>query len=143
MPKRTKPESDDENDLQANNHNTNDHEEAKDESNVIVDDPGSDSDSDIGPQPLGAADLENVSKKKAKILKHERVYIENLPSTTQYEKSLMHRDVVNFVTTTKTDFILTTSIDGHVKFWKKSEEGIEFVKHFKAHLGAIVCRNFH
>lgn len=36
----------------------------------------------------------------------------------------------------RTDFIITASVDGHVKFWKKQEEGIEFVKHFRAHLGA-------
>ncbi|NXF41454.1 PPWD1 protein, partial [Nyctibius bracteatus] len=34
-----------------------------------------------------------------------------------------------------TDFIITASHDGHVKFWKKIEEGIEFVKHFRSHLG--------
>lgn len=34
------------------------------------------------------------------------------------------------------DFIVTASCDGHVKFWKKKEEeGIEFVKHFRSHLG--------
>ena len=36
----------------------------------------------------------------------------------------------------RTGFILTASCDGHVKFWKKCEEGgIEFVKHFRSHLG--------
>ena len=35
--------------------------------------------------------------------------------------------------------MITTSIDGHVKFWKKTEKGIEFVKHFKSHLGAIIA----
>ena len=35
----------------------------------------------------------------------------------------------------RTDFIATASQDGHLKFWKKLEEGIEFVKHFRAHLG--------
>lgn len=35
----------------------------------------------------------------------------------------------------RTDFIITASQDGHVKFWKKKEdEGIEFVKHFRSHL---------
>uniref|UniRef100_H2YC15 peptidylprolyl isomerase n=1 Tax=Ciona savignyi TaxID=51511 RepID=H2YC15_CIOSA len=38
-----------------------------------------------------------------------------------------------------TDFVLTASSDGHVKFWKKQERGVEFVKHFRAHLGAITC----
>lgn len=36
----------------------------------------------------------------------------------------------------RTDFIITASQDGHVKFWKKKEDqGIEFVKHFRSHLG--------
>lgn len=36
----------------------------------------------------------------------------------------------------RTDFVITASQDGHVKFWKKNEdEGIEFVKHFRSHLG--------
>lgn len=36
----------------------------------------------------------------------------------------------------RTDFVITASQDGHVKFWKKKEdEGIEFVKHFRSHLG--------
>ena len=35
----------------------------------------------------------------------------------------------------RTDFIITGSCDGHIKFWKKQEEGVEFVKHFRGHLG--------
>lgn len=35
-------------------------------------------------------------------------------------------------------FLLTTSIDGHLKLWKKQEDGIEFVKHYRASLKAIV-----
>lgn len=35
----------------------------------------------------------------------------------------------------RTDFLVTASADGHVKFWKKKEQGVEFVKHFRAHLG--------
>lgn len=45
--------------------------------------------------------------------------------------------------TPNTHFILTTSVDGHLKFWKKQapaagEAGIEFVKHFRAHLSPIL-----
>ncbi|MEE6458392.1 hypothetical protein FKM82_000276 [Ascaphus truei] len=54
-----------------------------------------------------------------------------------YERSYMHRDVITHIVCTKTDFIITASHDGHVKFWKKVEEGIEFVKHFRSHLGVI------
>jgi peptidylprolyl isomerase domain and WD repeat-containing protein 1 len=50
----------------------------------------------------------------------------------------MHRDNVAFVTMTpSTDFLITTSVDGVVKFWKKMAEGIEFVKMFRAHQGEI------
>ena len=35
----------------------------------------------------------------------------------------------------RTEFLITASCDGHIKFWKKQDEGIEFVKHFKAHMG--------
>jgi peptidylprolyl isomerase domain and WD repeat-containing protein 1 len=49
----------------------------------------------------------------------------------------MHRDNISFVACTKSDFIITASCDGHVKFWKKIEDGIEFVKHFRAHLHPI------
>jgi peptidylprolyl isomerase domain and WD repeat-containing protein 1 len=67
----------------------------------------------------------------------------------------MHRDVINYSVMTKyvassrlrafewltptsrTDFLITTSIDGHLKLWKKQEAGIEFVKHYRAHLTPI------
>ena len=41
-----------------------------------------------------------------------------------YEKSYMHRDFVTFVAVTPgTDFFITASHDGHLKFWKKRFEG--------------------
>ena len=50
----------------------------------------------------------------------------------------MHRDTLNFVCATRgTDFVITTSVDGHLKLWKKQEVGIEFVKHYRAHLQAV------
>jgi peptidylprolyl isomerase domain and WD repeat-containing protein 1 len=50
----------------------------------------------------------------------------------------MHRDQLCFITFTQfTDFLITSSIDGVVKFWKKATYGIEFVKEFKAHTGEI------
>lgn len=33
----------------------------------------------------------------------------------------------------QSNFILSASADGHVKFWKKQPEGVEFAKHFVAH----------
>lgn len=63
-----------------------------------------------------------------------------LPSAELYEKSYMHRDFVTHVAISKADFIITGSVDGHVKFWKKQPEGIEFIKHFRAHSGFHVSR---
>lgn len=66
---------------------------------------------------------------------HEKIHLDNLPNGECYEKSYMHRDVItHLVVTPTTDFLVTASVDGHVKFWKKREEGIEFVKHFRSHL---------
>lgn len=73
------------------------------------------------------------------VLPYEKLYLENLPDTECYEKSYMHRDVITHLVTTKTDFIITASTDGHLKFWKKIEDGIEFVKHFRSHLSE--CRS--
>ncbi|KAL7048172.1 hypothetical protein ACKWTF_003251 [Chironomus riparius] len=87
--------------------------------------------------PLPTEDSSQPQKKKQKILPHEKLYLDNLPSTDCYEKSYMHRDNMNFVVVTKTDFVITCSNDGHVKFWKKLPDGIEFVKHFRAHLHPI------
>lgn len=60
-----------------------------------------------------------------------------LPNAEMYERSFMHRDVVTHVVSSTTDFIITASRDGFVKFWKKQSIGIEFVKHIRAHVGMI------
>jgi peptidylprolyl isomerase domain and WD repeat-containing protein 1 len=50
----------------------------------------------------------------------------------------MHRDLVNnVISSAKTDFIITFSVDGHIKFWKKVFNLIQFTKNFKAHNGLI------
>ena len=52
----------------------------------------------------------------------------------------MHRDIVTHVAVArKTEFLLTGSVDGHVKFWKKMLTGIEFVKHFQVCPFALFC----
>lgn len=79
--------------------------------------------------------------------------MDNLPCAEHYYKSFMHRDAVNYVTVSKyassfchgpglsrllrTEFLITCSEDGHLKLWKKQAEGIEFVKHYRAHLGPV------
>uniref|UniRef100_A0A2C9JSC2 peptidylprolyl isomerase n=1 Tax=Biomphalaria glabrata TaxID=6526 RepID=A0A2C9JSC2_BIOGL len=87
----------------------------------------------VGPTPEEAA-----KPKKRRTLAYETVYLNSLPCAEYYEKSYMHRDVITHVAVSKTGFIITASCDGHVKFWKKcAEAGIEFVKHFRSHLGTI------
>lgn len=50
----------------------------------------------------------------------------------------MHREQLSFTTLTPhTDFLITSSVDGVVKFWKKDFGGVEFVKEFRAHTGEI------
>lgn len=52
----------------------------------------------------------------------------------------MHREQLCFTTfTPHTDFLITSSVDGVVKFWKKDFGGIEFVKEFRAHNGEILA----
>jgi len=121
-----------------------------------------DDDDDLGPMPMPAAgdgsDVAGPSAasagmaatvKRRKILRHERVYLENVPSADRYYRSFMHRDVVSHVAVTKTHFLLTASVDGHLKIWKKKDPndtegdaasgvGIEFVKHYRAHLSPIL-----
>ncbi|KAF9134592.1 Peptidyl-prolyl cis-trans isomerase cyp15 [Mortierella sp. 14UC] len=96
------------------------------------------SDDDVGPMPASAAaSEETAAKKRKRALPHEQLYISRMPSAEMYEKSYMHRDAINFVAVTRTDFIITTSVDGFLKFWKKTEQGIEFVKQYRSHLGLI------
>ena len=61
-----------------------------------------------------------------------------LPCAAQYETSYAHRAVVTHaVVAAKAGFLCTASEDGHVKFWKKMQRGVEFVKHFHAHVGPV------
>ena len=95
----------------------------------------SDSSSDDG---FGPALPSEAPKKKKRKLPHEKLYLSALPQGQRYSKSLMHKDQLSFVTITPfTDFLITSSIDGVVKFWKKAAVGIESVKEFRAHLGEI------
>ena len=71
---------------------------------------------------------------------HRDSYLANLPSASMYEQSFMHRNDLSHVVghpTGATDYLATASIDGHVKFWKKSRSGIEFVKHYRGHIGPL------
>ncbi|ELQ37891.1 peptidyl-prolyl cis-trans isomerase cyp15 [Pyricularia oryzae Y34] len=95
------------------------------------DDDDNSSDDDMGPQLPSQA-----PKKKRRVLPYEKLYTSALPKSPRYSKSLMHKEQLAFVLWTPiTEFLITVSIDGVVKFWKKIGEGIEFVKEFKAHRG--------
>uniref|UniRef100_K3W5S2 peptidylprolyl isomerase n=1 Tax=Globisporangium ultimum (strain ATCC 200006 / CBS 805.95 / DAOM BR144) TaxID=431595 RepID=K3W5S2_GLOUD len=99
--------------------------------------PSDDEDDDGGPMPMPMFAAKKAKKHKS--LPFESVFVSNLPSAAMYEKSYMHRDVVTHVAVAlETQFLITASRDGHVKFWKKMAKGIEFVKHYKAHLGEIL-----
>jgi peptidylprolyl isomerase domain and WD repeat-containing protein 1 len=55
----------------------------------------------------------------------------------------MHKEILqNILVSAKTDTLITISIDGHIKFWKKVYHLIEFIKHFKAHSGLITGASF-
>eukprot|EP01083_Nonionella_stella_P033870 92682_1 len=88
-------------------------------------------DGDVGPS------MPPPKKKAKRALKFQKVYMERLPSAELYEQSYMHRDTVTHVACTKSDFIVTGSKDGVLKFWKKTKGGIEFVKKYLAHQGPI------
>jgi len=50
----------------------------------------------------------------------------------------MHKDTVNnIISSSKTDTIITFSVDGHIKFWKKVFNLVDFGKNLKAHNGLI------
>jgi peptidylprolyl isomerase domain and WD repeat-containing protein 1 len=66
------------------------------------------------------------------------VILENLPCSEMYERSFMHRENISLIlVSTKVNFVITISVDGHVKFWRKVFRLIEFARHFRAHTGII------
>lgn len=76
--------------------------------------------------------------KKRKKLEFEEQHLRSLPLSDMYERSYMHRDVVTQVAASpQTGFIITASMDGVVKFWKKTNKEIEFAKEYKAHTAPL------
>ena len=101
--------------------------------------PGSDSESSDD-DDFGPALPSSVPPKKKRKLPYESLYVDALPKGLRYSKSLMHKDQLSTVTVAPSpaDFIITTSVDGVVKFWKKVAAGIEFAKEYRAHEGRVV-----
>lgn len=87
----------------------------------------------------GGGSAGHPAKKRIAHVPNEQSYLDALPRAQMYEKSYMHRDdVTHAVWTPNTDFLVTGSKDGILKFWKKQPNCIEFTKAFRAHLSAIV-----
>ncbi len=105
-----------------------------------MEDDQSSSEDEFGPSLPSAVADGAPSRKKRRKLAHEKLYVAALPSSTRYSRSLMHRDqVFSADFTPHTDFLVTASVDGVVKFWKeKGGSGLEFVKEFRAHNGEVV-----
>ncbi|TKA54510.1 hypothetical protein B0A53_03203 [Rhodotorula sp. CCFEE 5036] len=99
----------------------------------------SDDDDDVGPMPMPAGADGPTAAKRRRTLKHEKLYLDHLPAADRYNRSLMHRDTLVHVAVTKTNFVLTASVDGILKFWKKRPVGVEFVKLYRTHLSPILA----
>ena len=69
--------------------------------------------------------------------RHRRVAaLAALPCAEMYERSFMHRDHAH-----RGDRVrLIVTSRRQLKFWKKMQHGIEFVKHFRAHMAPIAGR---
>eukprot|EP00347_Sterkiella_histriomuscorum_P006628 403352043 len=90
-------------------------------------------------ESLDQKELQQQSKTGVDQLKpQEHLSLQNLPTADMYERSFMHKEPLCFVIESqKYEYIFTMSVDGYLKFWKKVQGGIEFVKTFRAHLGKI------
>ena len=101
--------------------------------------PGDGDNSDSSDDDFGPALPSSVPPKKKRKLPYEALYVAALPKGLRYSKSLMHKEQISSVTVAPSpaDFVITTSIDGVVKFWKKTSSGIEFAKEYRAHEGRI------
>nr|CDS33017.1 hypothetical transcript [Hymenolepis microstoma] len=101
-----------------------------------------DDDDIVGPLPTLMEDptAEPLKKKpKKKVLKDEKILLRSIPSAQYYEISYMHRNAITHLAYSKTHYLITCSCDGHLKFWRlAATRGLEFVKHYRAHLGAII-----
>ena len=106
-----------------------DGEEQEDEEPQVV----ASTSSSAGSSGLAASASNNAASSKT----GNRAALAELPSSEMYEKSFMHRDHVTHIVCTVSDFVITGSRDGQLKFWKKMQNGIEFVKHFRAHLAPL------
>ena len=96
---------------------------------------------EIGPSLPSTLQTQDCTSDKRKVTPLIMYNLCGLPNSKIYDKSYMHRDTVSRVRfACKTDFLITASRDGHVKFWKKQDTYIEFVKDFLGHQGTVEPR---
>lgn len=99
------------------------------------------SDDDFGPS-LADTQASTTHKPKRTKTINPASFLSKLPNFLQYSQSFMHRDTLTLVATHQPfeshtftrakGFLVTGSIDGRIKFWKKTTNSgeIEFVKEF-------------
>ncbi|SJK86618.1 peptidylprolyl isomerase domain and WD repeat-containing protein 1 [Babesia microti strain RI] len=94
----------------------------------------SSSDDEFGPVPA-------PERKKTKInYTNDQIFLNNLPNADFYEQSFMHGDTISHIAiSNQTQYIATASVDGHLRFWYYNQDGVEFVKHIKAHTSSIIA----
>lgn len=96
------------------------------------------SDEEAGAQTSEQTKLVDGAAASSSASGRDKFFLDSLPCASRYIRSLMHRDTLTFVKVTPhTNFVLTASLDGFVKFWKKQETGVEFVKQYRAHLAPV------
>ncbi|EEB07532.2 WD repeat containing cyclophilin family peptidyl- prolyl cis-trans isomerase Cyp9 [Schizosaccharomyces japonicus yFS275] len=81
---------------------------------------------------------EQVNVKRQKSNSKRALILQELPSSERYVRSYMHRDDIIDCCFTKSHFLITTSIDGHIKIWQKRMDNIEFIKDFSAHESKVI-----
>ena len=87
-------------------------------------------------------DVNSPANKKRKlgttINSNDLIDLNRLPCSLFYEYSYMHRNIITHIKIANNyNFIITCSIDGYIKFWKKCEINIKFVKEYKSHKNRI------
>lgn len=75
---------------------------------------------------------------KRKKLKHEGIYLENLPNYERYTKSYPNRGEVSVLAVqpgSGAEFVVTGTVEGYVKIWRKAKGHgeLDFVKQYLAH----------
>ena len=96
----------------------------------------------VSTEEEAAPDKAPKKKRKKFPVGHFEPFEDKLPCAEMYERSYMHRDVVTHTVFSKTQFLITGSKDGFIKFWKKQLGGVEFAKQYRAHLGKFTGRPF-